>query len=187
VVDTLAEPGQVVTAGQTVVQLAHAGPREASVDLPETERPALGSAAEARLYGGTVTVAAHLRQLSDAADPRTRTYEARYVLDGTGARAPLGATVTISLADVQPEGAQAARTQVPLAALDDEGRGPGIWVIDPASFHIAYRPVQVAQFGAETAVLSSGARPGEQIVASGGHFLHEGETVQAVGSQAAMQ
>ena len=36
-----------------------------------------------------------LRQLSDAADPVSRTYEARYVLEGAAGDAPLGATVTI--------------------------------------------------------------------------------------------
>jgi RND family efflux transporter MFP subunit len=77
VVETLAEPGQVVAAGQTVLKLAHAGPREALVNLPETERPALGAKAQATLYGDTITVLAHLRQLSDAADPMTRTFEAR--------------------------------------------------------------------------------------------------------------
>ena len=45
VIETLAEPGQVVMAGQTVVKLAHSGPREAAVNLPETLRPALGSTA----------------------------------------------------------------------------------------------------------------------------------------------
>ena len=35
VVDTLGEPGQVVPAGQTVVRLAHAGPREALVCFPK--------------------------------------------------------------------------------------------------------------------------------------------------------
>jgi RND family efflux transporter MFP subunit len=39
VVETLAEPGQVVAAGQPVVRLAHAGPREATITLPETVRP----------------------------------------------------------------------------------------------------------------------------------------------------
>ena len=51
VVATLGEPGQVVAAGQTVVQLAHAGPREALVALPETIRPAIGSVVEAGVYG----------------------------------------------------------------------------------------------------------------------------------------
>src|SRR5829696_7538830 len=47
VVEALGEPGQVVSAGQTVVRLAQAGPREAIVALPETIRPAIGSVAEA--------------------------------------------------------------------------------------------------------------------------------------------
>src|SRR6266508_4262522 len=51
VVETLGEPGQVVSAGQTVVRIAKAGPREAVVALPETIRPAIGSVAEASVYG----------------------------------------------------------------------------------------------------------------------------------------
>jgi RND family efflux transporter MFP subunit len=47
VVETLGEPGQVVSAGQTIVRIAKAGPREAVVSLPETIRPAIGSVAEA--------------------------------------------------------------------------------------------------------------------------------------------
>jgi len=43
VIETLGEPGQVVSAGQTVARLAQAGPREAVVALPETIRPAIGS------------------------------------------------------------------------------------------------------------------------------------------------
>jgi RND family efflux transporter MFP subunit len=47
VMKTLAEPGQYVAAGQVVLKLAHSGPREAAVDLPETLRPAIGSRAVA--------------------------------------------------------------------------------------------------------------------------------------------
>src|SRR5438094_4183161 len=69
VMETLAEPGQVVNAGQTVVRLAHAGRREAVIQLPETLRPAVGSVGQATLFGKEgVSVPAKLRQLSDAAD-----------------------------------------------------------------------------------------------------------------------
>src|SRR5688572_18735447 len=51
VVETLAEPGQVVAAGQVVVRVAHAGRREAVIELPETLRPAIGSTGRAILYG----------------------------------------------------------------------------------------------------------------------------------------
>src|SRR5207248_7618150 len=68
VVETLGEPGQVVSAGQTVVRIAKAGPREAVVALPETIRPAIGSVAEASVYGADGRRhTAHLRQLSDSA------------------------------------------------------------------------------------------------------------------------
>ena len=48
-----------------------------------------------------LALAATLRQLSDTADPRTRTFEARYVLQGALADAPLGATVTIEIPDAR--------------------------------------------------------------------------------------
>ena len=113
VVETLGEPGQVVSAGQTVVRLAQAGPREAIVALPETIRPPIGSTAEASVYGSDGRrYTAHLRQLSDSADAQTRTYEARYVLDGDAAQAPLGATVTVRL----PSQASQPQMQVPLGA-----------------------------------------------------------------------
>src|SRR5205823_13002853 len=64
VVETLAEPGHVVGAGQVVVRVAHAGRREAVSELPETLRPAIGSTGLATLYGGGLTGPARLRQLS---------------------------------------------------------------------------------------------------------------------------
>jgi RND family efflux transporter MFP subunit len=183
VMETFTEPGQVVSAGQPVIRLAHAGPREAAVNLPETERPKLGTRARASLYADSLTVRAHLRQLSDTADPRTRTFEARYVLEGDGAAAPLGATVSLRLDSIEGNGA----TQVPLGAIDDEGKGPGIWIIDPKTSEVHFRLVRVRTLSEEAAVLSEGARPGEQIVAVGGHLLHEAERVQLVTARAAMQ
>lgn len=111
VVETLAEPGQVVSAGQVVIRLARAGQREARVQLPETLRPAVGSEALATRYGSeSQPVTATLRLLSDAADATTRTFEARYVLNGALANAPLGSTVTLRIGNDQaPGGAGGAR------------------------------------------------------------------------------
>ncbi|HEY6409569.1 MAG TPA: hypothetical protein VIY29_19085, partial [Ktedonobacteraceae bacterium] len=49
-----------------VVKLAHAGPREAAVNLPETVRPALGSTARSTVYGQKESVPA--RQVSNLTD-----------------------------------------------------------------------------------------------------------------------
>lgn len=174
VVETLAEPGQVVATGQVVVRLAHAGAREASVNLPETIRPAIGSAAQGNLYGSLTRFPAHLRVLSDAADPLTRTYEARYVLSGAGERSPLGATVTVYLKTASVSRA----TAVPVSALNDEGHGTGVWIYDTKSSRVSFRPVRVTKVGEEIATISDGLRVGEMIIAMGGHELHQGEVVR---------
>src|SRR6266568_91239 len=174
VVETLGEPGQVVSAGQTVVRLAQAGPREAVVALPETIRPTIGSMAEASVYGSDGRrYTAHLRQLSDSADAQTRTYEARYVLDGDAAAAPLGATVTVRLASQasQPE------IQVPLGAVLDDGRKTGVWVLDSATSTVRFRPVKLVRVSGETAVIS-GLSFGDPIVSLGAHLLQEGARVR---------
>jgi RND family efflux transporter MFP subunit len=183
VVETLAEPGQVVAAGQTVVRLAHAGPREATVNLPETVRPALGSPAEARVYGGASAPSpARLRQLSDAADAASRTYEARYVLDGDASRAPLGATVTVSLAT----GGTSEAVEVPLGALYDNGQSSGVWVLDTQSSSVSLRAAQVRRLAEETAIVS-GVNVGERIVALGAHLLHEGQRVHVADDAVAVR
>ena len=174
VIETLAEPGQVVMAGQTVVKLAHSGPREAAVNLPETLRPALGSTAYATLYGSTRRVPVRLRQLSAAADPQTRTFEARYVLEGAAANAPLGATVTVHLSG----DAETDALQVPIASVLDQGKGPGIWLLNPSTSTISFQPIQVRQLGDELATVSGNLHPGQQVVALGVHLLRDGERVR---------
>lgn len=182
VVDTLVEPGQVVRAGQPVVRLARSGAREALVNLPESVRPAVGSGATATLHslpGSTFT--ARLRQLSDAADPRSRTFEARYLLDGAAAQAPIGSTVTLAL-DRMSGDAAGERVRVPIAALHDAGQGPGVWVIEQAgdTSRVTFRPVTLAGLGHDSASISAGLQVGERIVALGAHLLRDGSAVRGL-------
>lgn len=181
VVETLAEPGQVVGAGQVVVRVAHAGRREALINLPETLRPAVGSAAQAALYGSGLNGAAKLRQLSDAANPQTRTFEARYVLEGRLADAPLGSTISIQL----PSGRATPALQVPLGAIYDPGKGAGVWLVTGKEPKVSWRAVQLAALGSETATVVSGLAAGDRVVVLGAHLLHEGEPVRLADSEAA--
>jgi len=177
VMETLAEPGQVVSAGQIVVRLAHAGPREAVVQLPETLRPAIGSAAQAALFGKEgVNVTATLRQLSDTADPLTRTFEARYVLEGELANAPLGATVTIRVPTHNATLQDAL--QVPMGSLFDAGKGPGVWVINGEPAKVSWRPVVVQHLDDDSARIAGQLKQGDRVVALGAHLLREGEQVR---------
>jgi hypothetical protein len=152
------------------------------IGLPETLRPALGSTASAVIYGRDGRVTAHLRQLSDAADPVTRTFEARFVLDGAAAQAPLGASVTLYLA-----GKADSNVAVPLGALDDEGKGPGVWVFDERESTVSWHAVEVSSVSAENAVIGKGLPAGQRIVALGGHFLHEGQKVRTASVAVALK
>ncbi|WHS57788.1 efflux RND transporter periplasmic adaptor subunit [Pseudomonas sp. G2-4] len=178
VMETLAEPGQVVSPGQPVVRLARAGQREAVVQLPETLRPAPGSSAQATLYGNTTgTVTAKLRLLSDSADRVTRTFEARYVLEGALANAPLGSTVTLRIAEGAAPGPV---LQVPIAALYDPGNGTGVWVIDGEPAKVTWRPVQVLGLSDDAARVAGPLKVGERIVGLGAHLLRDGESVRLI-------
>lgn len=184
VMETLAEPGQVVSAGQVVVRLAHAGRREAVVQLPETLRPALGSAAQARLFGREeVVIPARLRQLSDVADRATRTFEARYVLDaGAAASAPLGSTVTLRIGGTSTSTSTSTSTagkstlQVPIGAILDEGKGAAVWVVQ--GDQVRRQPVTVVQVQDGNAQVVGALDQGERIVALGAHLLSEGAQVR---------
>jgi RND family efflux transporter MFP subunit len=181
VVETLAEPGQVVGAGQVVVRVAHAGRREAVIELPETLRPAIGSAARASLYGSGLTGAAKLRQLSDAANPQTRTFEARYVLEGRLADAPLGSTISIHI----PHDRSATALQVPIGAIFDPGKGPGVWLVEGDAPRVTWRAVQVARLSDEAATVVGGLKAGDRVVVLGAHLLQEGEQVRLADGEAA--
>jgi RND family efflux transporter MFP subunit len=177
VVETLAEPGQVVSAGQVVVRVAHAGPREAVIRLPETLRPAVGSVGRAVLYGKEeLVVPVKLRQLSNAADQLTRTFEARYVLEDALADAPLGATVTIQIA--QDYALPQTDQQVPAGALFDPGQGPGVWVLDGDPARVNWRPVKIRSLDNEAVRVTGNFNAGDRIVALGAHLLHEGDLVR---------
>jgi RND family efflux transporter MFP subunit len=184
VMETLVEPGQVVSAGQVVVRIARAGPREALIQLPETLRPAIGSTGQATLFGKDgIVVPTRLRQLSDAANPLTRTFDARYVLEGELADAPLGATVTIQIADGRA--GEHGGYQVPVGALFDGGKGSGVWVINGNPAKVAWRPVTILRMNDESAHVTGRLRQGERVVALGAHLLREGEQVRLVSRSAA--
>jgi RND family efflux transporter MFP subunit len=173
-----ADVGQVVGAGNVVVRLAHDGAREAVVDLPEGNTKVAKSKAVASLYADSGrSFPANLRELSAMADPVTRTYRARFSLEGAGSNAPLGATVTVRL-NGETRSSTLQQYEIPVGALYDGGTGTSVWIINPETSSLSRRPVEVAKLGSETALVSKGLKPGERILALGAHLVKEGERVR---------
>ncbi|MFG1478513.1 efflux RND transporter periplasmic adaptor subunit [Xanthobacter sp. V4C-4] len=178
VVSAAAEPGQVVSSGQTIVRVARLDEKEAVVALPETALAAARSA-EARVTlwaDPTRRIVAHLRELSPQADPVSRTYAARFTLDGADEAVALGMTATVILA---PK-AGAAVARLPLSAVFDKGHGPQVFVVDETTHTLAARPVEVAGFTDESALVAAGVREGDKVVTLGVQTLENGQSVRTV-------
>lgn len=177
VVSTNIEPGQVLAAGQPALRLAKDGAREALVAIPEQEMEDIRKArAEASLWTDPgKAYRAKLRELSPSADPLTRTFQARFTLEGLPADAPLG--MSVSLAVRPAEEARVAR--LPLAAILNEGKGPEVYVVN-ASGELTRKSVQVTAYEAKDALVSAGLAEGDAVVVLGIHKLKPGLKVKPV-------
>jgi RND family efflux transporter MFP subunit len=177
---TLAEPGQVVAIAQPVARLAHKGEKEALVALPESF---LG---EARRSKATVELwadrgkhfAAHLRELSPQADPATRTYAARFTLDDADDTVAYGMTATVTLS----EGGDGRIARLPLSAILNRGTGPSVYVVDGAGA-LELRPVTVASYAEDAALVTSGVGDGDNVVTLGVQKLEAGLKVRTIDNQ----
>jgi RND family efflux transporter MFP subunit len=174
---TLAESGQVVAIGQAVARLAHHGEMEAVVALPETWlAEARGSRATVRLWSGPERqFTARLRELSPQADTTTRTYAARFTIDDPDETVALGMTATLTLSHA----AAAPSAKLPLAAILNRGTGPSVYVVG-RSDELELRPVTVASFTADTALVTSGVSDGDRVVTLGVQKLDAGQKVRAL-------
>ena len=174
-----AEVGQVLAQGQGVVKLAHSEQLEILVGVPEHRLKAVREARDVtfELWSDAGhRHAARLRELSPSADPMTRTYPARFSVVEPPAFIGLGMTATLTL--FRSEGTPLA--EVPLAAIFQQGTQPAVWVVDRASGAVALRPVTIARWRDDTALIASGVSDGEIVATAGVHKLEPGQKVRPV-------
>jgi membrane fusion protein, multidrug efflux system len=179
----LAEPGQVVAAGQGVLRMAWDGEREIAIAVPESRYGelkvgdeavvTLWSTAEGKTYRG------RLRELAPSADAGNRTYAARVSIPDADAAAALGMTAWVAFKGESKTGLRA-----PIAALIQQGDAATVWVIQ-ADNTVVSRTVKVTALSDAGAEISEGLKEGERIVAAGAHLLRAGEKVLPLGQPSA--
>jgi multidrug efflux system membrane fusion protein len=175
----LAEPGQVVSAGQAVFRMAPDGDREIAIAVPESEVAGLkfGQQASVSFWaGGVKPVEGRIREISPVADPVTRTFAVRIALKNADPNLPLGMTATVRLAG--PAVASSMVT-LPLTAVFQQGTQPSVWVV-AADDTVSAKPVKVAAYTDTGVVIESGLNGDERLVAAGTNLLTVGEKVRVV-------
>ncbi|WP_295520617.1 efflux RND transporter periplasmic adaptor subunit [Limnohabitans sp. Rim8] len=171
-----AEVGQVVSAGQPVVRLAHDGPRDAVFAVPEAMAMVLkvGQNMQASLVSTGQPLQGKVRELAASADPVTRTYTVKLALEASE-RFPLGSTVNVRAA--QLPGSQSGVIKLPTSALRQEGQGTVVWVLDAVNMVVNTQSVQLGPVDGNDVVITSGLQPGQQVVSAGVHVLSPGQKV----------
>jgi RND family efflux transporter MFP subunit len=178
-----AEPGEVVRAGQMIVQLAREGGRDAVFDVParvlQSADPddyvvvALSNDPAVRTKG-------RVREVSPQADPITRAFQVRVGLALPPAAMRLGSTVTGSVHLGGTPG-----IAVPSSALTGSKGDPAVWVLDPLDNRVALRNVEVIRYDLDRVVLGGGLSPGEIVVTAGVQILRPGQQVRLLGDRPA--
>ncbi len=173
----LAEPGQVVAAGQTVLRLARSGEIEIASNVPEDQVGRLhpGMPVQVSLWaGGGASIPGSIRELASSADAATRTYTLRVSVPQPPPEMKLGmtASVRIPLSDVP------RLIHLPLGALIEQQGKQGVWVFDPSTQAVGFRPVAMAGVIGNEVLIAGGLKDGEVVVTAGAPLLLPGQKVR---------
>jgi RND family efflux transporter MFP subunit len=170
------EVGQTATpGGEALFRLSERGEVELRGQVAEQDLPLLqvGQSVNVRLTGTTRVYEGHIRLLSAVIDPQTRLGMARVALTpdvnlrpGAFARAD----VTVSNAD---------RAVLPQTAVLTDDRGSYVLIVN-AQHKIERRAVRVSGMVQNGVTIAEGISGKEQVVATAGAFLQEGELVNPV-------
>ena len=160
-----AEPGEVVHAGQMIVQLARQGGRDAVFDVPEQlirTGPRDPLVQIALTNDPTVRATGRVREVAPQADATTRTFQVKVGIIDPPQGMELGSTVTGRIKLSAPPG-----VEIPASALTEANGRPAVWVVDPQSKTVSLRDVDVSRHDPATVVISQGLETGEVVVTAG--------------------
>jgi membrane fusion protein, multidrug efflux system len=175
-----AEPGEVVRAGQMIVQLARQGGRDVVFDVPEQlmrKGPRDPEVEIALTNDPQVKATGRVREVAPQADAATRTFQVKVGITDPPEAMRLGATVTGRIRLTAPPG-----FEVPASALTETDGRPAVWVVDPQSKTVSLRRVEVARYDEADIVIGKGLKTGEFVVTAGVQTLRPGQKVRLLGA-----
>lgn len=177
-----AEPGQVVQAGETIVQIADLKETEVLVAVPESRMAEVkvGMPVTVKMWASPKTAyAGRVREIAAAADSATRAFDVRVSLTAADDAVKLGMTAGVKFKQQDSQ----QRLVIPLAALTEIKGKKLVWVIDAAN-KAQPREVTAGEFSEDGVVITGGLQAGENIAVAGVHTLVKGQLVKPVAKAA---
>ena len=170
-----AEPGEVVGAGQMIIQVARDGGRDAVFDLPARAKAStsLGTPITVALTADPkVTAQAAVREISPRADPLTGTFRARARIANPPPDMRLGSTIIGRLRLAATE-----VIEIPPSAVVRSDRQSAVWVVDTKTGTVSSRPIEIRSSDPNRVEVASGLNPGDVVVTAGVQALRPGQKV----------
>ena len=176
-----AEPGQVVDAGEMIVQVVDAKQIEVLIAVPESRMAKLkvGENVTVKLWASQVnnlqkTYVGKVREIAPAASSATRAFDVRVAISKPDDAVKLGMTAGVQLAQ-----AEADEIIIPTGALTQINGKSAVWVIDKKNL-ASPRGVLAGQFTENGVVITRGLQPGEMVAIAGVHTLMKGQKVAPI-------
>ncbi len=175
-----AEPGEVVTPGRMIVQLARDEGLDAVLDVPAAllEEGSIDMEITVALsQNPAINAQGRVREVNPRADAVTGTFQVRVGLIDPPAELRLGSTITAKTT-FDPVGS----IEIPASALTSADGQAAVWVVDSASMAVALRPITVERFTPAAVVVLDGLEAGDVVVTAGVQALRPGQVVRMAGA-----
>lgn len=153
--------------------------KKVQVDIPETSVSNIKLNMMAQVYllsNPTRKIKGHIREISPIADPVTRTYRIRIVLDDSSEHIKLGMTANVSF-QIQKKN---TLIKLPLTALIENKQGEfAVWILKKDSDYPELRNIKILSYGTDFFNVSEGLNLGDLVIVSGAHHLDKNKKMRA--------
>lgn len=170
-----ANVGQVVQAGEMVVQLSSFDARDGvfAISVLNIARAKVGMNVKVWLQAKPdVQTTGQVREIAPNADPITGTYTVKVTLDDAPPEMFIGAVV---VGEVNFQGDIVVT--LPSTAILQTGDTPAVWVVSGPDNTVKKVPITVGQYDAKTVTVKGGLQAGDRVVVAGVNSLAEGQKV----------
>ncbi len=176
VIRRMIEPGQVIGAAQSVLDLAVGDAFDALFEVPEALLAYADGSEDVTLslLGNSVAeFSGRVRQVSPLVDPSTGTVEVKVAIIDPPDQLTYGDPVRGMV-----RGQSGSKIVLPFPAMSTTQAGPAVWVVDEATNVVSLQQVEVDRFETGRIILNGGIEPGTRVVTHGAHLLYPGRVVR---------
>ena len=175
------EPGEVVSAGRMIVQVAREGARDAVFGVSAQVKDIAPKNPEIKVVltsDPRISAIGRVREVSPRADAVTGTFAVRVRLIDPPPALRLGSTVT---GFMNLDGSH--DIEIPASALMRSGGASAVWVVDPKALTVSLRQVEVQTQNTANVKIGAGLNAGDWVVTAGVQALSPGQKVRLLGTQ----